>query len=63
MGTGVSFQFGRIFAAATVLATGLLTTYFGGDYARIGRVTSLIFAIGVIAIWFAPDTSRTQLND
>jgi MFS family permease len=63
MGTGVSFQFGRILAAATVFATGLLTTYFGGDYARIGRVTSLIFAIGIFVIWLAPDTSRTQLND
>ncbi len=63
MGAGVSFNFGRIVTALTVFATGTLTEYFGGDYARIGRVTSLIFAIGLVVIWLAPDTSRRQLED
>src|SRR5262249_17991739 len=56
-GAGVSFNFGRIVTAVTLFATGALTAYFGGDYARIGRVTSLIYLIGAVAIWLAPDTS------
>lgn len=62
-GAGVSFNFGRILTAITIFATGLLMTYFAGDYARIGRLTSLCFAIGVIAIAFAPDTSQKSLDE
>jgi hypothetical protein len=62
-GAGVSFNFGRIVTAVTVFATGALKQYFEGDYARIGQVTSLIFAVGLVAIWLAPDTSRRQLED
>jgi len=62
-GAGVSFNFGRIITALTIFATGALMTLFSGDYAQIGRVTSLIFAIGMILIWFAPDTSDRQLED
>ncbi len=62
-GAGVSFNFGRIATAFTVFATGMLSTYFAGDYARIGRLTSLLFALGMLAIFLAPDTSRKQLED
>jgi len=62
-GAGVSFNFGRIVTAATIFATGLMMEIFKGDFARIGRVTSLVFVAGLIAIWFAPDTSRKQMND
>jgi MFS family permease len=62
-GAGVSFNFGRILTATTVFATGALIQQFGGDYARIGRITSLIFLVGAIAIWLAPDTSKRQLED
>lgn len=62
-GAGVSFNFGRILTAVTIFATGLLMTYFAGDYARIGRVTSLCFALGVVAISLAPDTSQTSLDE
>jgi MFS family permease len=62
-GAGVSFNFGRFATAITVFATGAITAQFGGDYARIGRVTSLIFLVGAVAIWFAPDTSQRQLQD
>ena len=64
-GAGVSFNFGRILTAFTLFATSMLTEseLFQGDYARIGRVTSLIFALGALAVWFAPDTSQKQLAD
>jgi len=62
-GAGVSFNFGRILTALTIVATGALMELFAGDFAQIGRVTSLIYLIGMIAIWFAPDTSQRQLED
>ena len=62
-GAGVSFNFGRIVTAVTVFATGLMMEIFKGDFARIGRVTSLMFAAGLVAIWFAPDTSQKQMKD
>lgn len=62
-GAGVSFNFGRILTAVTVFATGMLTEFFGGDYAKMGRVTSLCFAVGLLVIWFAPDTNQKQLED
>jgi MFS transporter, SHS family, sialic acid transporter len=62
-GAGVCFNFGRILTAITVFATGVLMEYFGGDYARIGRITSLFFALGLVAICLAPDTSQKQLED
>lgn len=62
-GAGVSFNFGRILTAVTVFGAGALTQFFKSDYAHIGRVTSLIFAVGMVAILFAPDTSEKQLED
>lgn len=62
-GAGVSFNFGRIVTATTIFATGALMEYFSGDYARIGRITSLIFAVGMVVIWLAPDTTKRQLAD
>lgn len=62
-GAGVSFNFGRILTAVTIFATGLLMDVFGGDYARIGRVTSLIYVLGMLVVWFTPDTSQKQLDD
>jgi MFS family permease len=61
-GTGVSFNFGRIATAFGVLGTGLLTGYYDGDYAKVGQVTSLIYALGMVIILFAPDTSRKRLQ-
>ena len=60
-GIGVSFNFGRILTALTIFATGALMTAFEGDYARIGRITSLIFLFGMILVSFAPDTSRRNM--
>ncbi len=62
-GAGVSFNFGRIITAFGVLGGAALVNSFGGNYARIGQITSLIYVIGVIVILFAPDTSKTELAD
>jgi MFS family permease len=62
-GTGVSFNFGRILTAIGVLGTGTLTAAFGGDYAAAGRVTSLVYAFGMVVILFAPDTTGRKMRE
>ena len=59
-GAGVSFNFGRILTAITVFATGALKQLFDGDYAQIGRTTSLVYLAGMVIILFAPDTQSRQ---
>ena len=61
-GSGVTFNFGRIVSTAGVLGASALIVYYQGDYGRVGRVTSLIYALGMIVILFAPDTSGKQLH-
>ena len=61
-GAGVTFNFGRILTAVGVLAAGSLFMFFGSDYARVGQVTSLIFAVGLVVILFAPDTTGKRLG-
>lgn len=62
-GTGVTFNSGRILAAASVLGAGGLMQLFGGDYARVGMFTGLIYVVGMIVICFAPDTTANKLED
>ena len=62
-GAGVCFNFGRVTTAGIVFLAGSLTSYFAGDYARIGQIMSGIFAIGLLAILFTPDSSRRQLAE
>lgn len=62
-GTGISFNSGRVVAAGVVLGTGVIVQWFGGDYARIGWWTGMIYVTGMIIILFAPRTDATSLQD
>jgi hypothetical protein len=62
-GTGVTFNSGRILAAASVLGAGGLMQFFGGDYARVGTFTGLIYAAGMVVVCFAPDTTRQPAEE
>jgi len=62
-GAGIGFNFGRIVTAVTIFISGALMAYFEGSYPRIGRVTSLLFILGIVFIWFVPDTSKKELAD
>lgn len=55
-GQGLSYNFGRIFAAAGALAAGNLVSHYDGDYARMAARISLVYVIGMVAICFAPET-------
>ena len=63
-GAGVSFNFGRIVTACGVLfAGGLLKVWYQGDYGKIGAMTSFIYAIGMIVIFFTPTRNAELLDD
>jgi len=61
-GTGISYNSGRFLTAAEVMAAGLLIQLFHGDYARVGAITGLIYAVGILVIWLAPETKGKELQ-
>lgn len=62
-GAGLAYNSGRFATAVGVLAVGFLFTALGGDYPRVGALCATIYGLGLIAICFAPDTSRNGLHD
>jgi MFS family permease len=62
-GQGLSYNFGRIFAAVGALTQGQLVATFGGSYARAGAIVTLIYLAGMVLIWFAPETKGKPLPD
>lgn len=60
-GQGVCFNFGRVFAAMGAVASGQIVGYFGGDFGRAGAAITLIYTLGLIVIWFAPETKGRAL--
>ncbi len=61
-GSGLAYNSGRFATAFGVLAAGFLFTALGGDYPRVGTVCASIYALGFIAIWWAPDTKAAELD-
>jgi MFS family permease len=61
-GSGVTYNSGRFASAVGVLGAGGLMTLFQGDYARVGEVTACVYALGMVVILFAPDTSKSALG-
>ncbi|MEK7752182.1 MAG: MFS transporter, partial [Acidobacteriota bacterium] len=62
-GSGIAYNVGRFATAGGVLAAGTLVTWFGGDFAKVGAVMSLIYSFGMVAIWWAPETAHRDLPD
>lgn len=62
-GAGMSYNFGRFLVAVGVLGAGALTEFFGGDFAKAGAIMGTIYGLGMIVIWFAPDTTGKKLED
>lgn len=61
-GQGFAFNFGRILAAVGTLQTGaLMNEVFDGSYPKACSVMSLVYLLGMIAIWFAPETREEDL--
>jgi SHS family sialic acid transporter-like MFS transporter len=62
-GQGLSYNFGRLFAAVGALTQGQLVASFGGSYAQAGAVVTLIYLVGMGLIWFAPETKGKPLPE
>jgi MFS transporter, SHS family, sialic acid transporter len=63
-GQGVCYNSGRIFAAVGSLTTGqLLTYFFHGNFAQACGTIALIYALGMVLIWFAPETKGKPLPE
>src|SRR5262249_36281289 len=57
-GTGVAFNFGRFVAAPAGLLASLAATPDPEIYPRVGAAMAWVYALGMVAILFAPDTSK-----
>ena len=62
-GTGISYNVGRFATAVGVMAAGLLFNAFGGSYSTVGSAAALIYGLGMIVIWWAPDTTKHTLSN
>jgi predicted MFS family arabinose efflux permease len=61
-GSGLSYNFGRFATAAGVMFAGVLFTALGGEYPRVGALCALVYALGIVVIWWAPDTATKELD-
>jgi MFS family permease len=63
-GQGFAYNFGRILAAIGTLQTGLLMNQvFEGSYPRACMTMSMIYLVGMVLIWFAPETKGKPLPE
>jgi MFS transporter, SHS family, sialic acid transporter len=60
-GAGIAMNIGRFVTAGGVLAAGSLSNWFHGDYSVIGGACALVYAAGMFAAFWAPNTSAKQL--
>jgi len=62
-GQGFAFNFGRVLAAIGALQGGQLLKYFEEDYARMCGIMSLVYIVGMVLIWFCPETKGKPLPE
>ena len=62
-GQGFAFNFGRVIAAIGGLQTANLKAYFDGNLPKAGSALAAIYLIGVVIVWFGPETRDEDLPD
>jgi MFS family permease len=63
-GQGFSFNFGRIIAAIGALQGGfLISVVYKGDYETVCSIMSLVYVVGMVVIWLAPETRGQPLPE
>jgi MFS family permease len=60
-GQGLSYNFGRLFAMFAVLETGQLMLLFDNSYPRACATISFVYVVGMVLIWFCPETKGKPL--
>lgn len=62
-GQGLAFNFGRVLAALGAWQMGELIGFFHKSYAYAGATITLVYLLGMICIWFAPETKGKPLPE
>ena len=62
-GQGLSYNAGRILAAAGALQMSALMGMFDGSYAKAGAIITLVYLVGMVVIWLAPETKGKPLPE
>jgi MFS family permease len=62
-GQGFAFNAGRILAAVGTLGSGRLLGAFEENYAAAGAITCLVYILGMVIIWFCPETKGRPLPE
>ncbi len=62
-GQGVAFNSGRILAAVGAWQMGALMMFFDKSYAKAGATIVLVYLVGMVLIWFAPETKGKPLPE
>ena len=62
-GQGFAYNFGRIIAAIGGLQTAVLITAFDGSFPKAGSVLTVIYLVGVVIVWFGPETKGKPLPE
>jgi MFS family permease len=61
-GQGICYNAGRIIAAVGALGSGQLVAHFGG-YAQMGAVITLVYVLGILLCFLAPETRGQPLPE
>jgi MFS family permease len=62
-GQGLSFNSGRVLTAAAAIWMGQHVGFLGGNYAGAASTVTLIYLVGMVVIWFAPETKGRPLPE
>lgn len=62
-GQGLAFNFGRVLAALGAWQMPTLMAFFDKSYPKAGATLVLVYLVGMIFIWFAPETKDKPLPD
>ncbi len=60
-GQGLAFNFGRVLAALGAWQMGALMAFFGKSYAKAGATIVMVYLLGMVLIWLAPETKNRPL--
>jgi MFS family permease len=62
-GQGVAFNSGRILAALGAWQMGSIMGFFDKSYPKAGSAIVFVYLVGMVLIWFAPETKGKPLPD
>ncbi len=62
-GQGFSFNIGRVLAACGTLSMSGLVAQFGDNYGHAMGTITLVYLVGLVLIWFAPETKGKPLPE